>query len=65
MKLFPWIKTFPQFDSTESRRHKLCQKDPACVTKMTHAQGGTILYILSPHYVKQKEHSMIQLLDLE
>jgi hypothetical protein len=30
MNWCPCIKTFPPFDITESRRHKLCQKDPAC-----------------------------------
>ena len=34
------------------------------IIKMTHAQGGSILYILSPH-CQQKEHSVMQLIALE
>jgi len=79
----PCIKTFPPFDSTESRRHKLCPLDSVLsigvhvlkhshhliahnqeginyarriqhVIKMTNAQSGSILYILSPHYINKR-----------
>jgi len=30
MNWCPCSKTFPPFNSTESRRNKFCQKDPAC-----------------------------------
>jgi hypothetical protein len=61
---YPWLGVHvldfsPPFDSTESRRHKLCQKDPTChqndtFSRMFLAQGGSSLYILSPHHVNKR-----------
>jgi len=48
----PCIKTFPPFDSTESRRHKLCQKDPACHQNDT--CSGLIHFVHCHHTVKKK-----------
>jgi len=44
------IKTFPTLDSTESRRHKLHQKDPThnqnvTISRVLFAQGGSTSYI--------------------
>ena len=52
------IKMFPTLDGTESRRHKLYQKDPTChqndtLSRVLLAQGGSSSYILSPHHVNK------------
>jgi hypothetical protein len=55
------IKMFHPLNSTESRRHKLYQKDPTRLQNDTFSrvffvQGGTSSYILSPHYVNKKHN---------
>ena len=53
-------KMFPPFNSTESRRHKLYQKDPKhhqndTFSRVFLAQVGPSSYILSPHNINKKE----------
>jgi len=55
------IKTFPPWDSTQSRRHKLYQKDPTChqndtFSRVFRVQGGSSLYTSSPQYVSKKHN---------
>jgi len=59
------IKTFPPLDNTESRRHKLYQKDPThhqndTISRVLFAQGGSTSYI--HHNISTKS---IKLLALE